>query len=481
MESAGQQATGRATRRLRAGEIVPGLVIQISHDSVFVDVGMPSDGRIARAELTDRNGTLRVAVGDTVRATVVDPKPDGPVLAVMLGHGGHLDTASLEMAKESGSPIAGEVSRVIKGGLEVQIGQTRAFCPASQAELGHVADLSVYVGQTLEFKVIDVREGGRNVVVSRRALLEDRRREAMLGAKDRLVLGSEVEGTVQALGRHGAVVDLDGIEGFIHLSELAPHRVERAEDVLRPGERVTARVLSIEDSPKGLRIRLSLRAMQAQAASNAPAQAQQPLPVDEVYTGSVTRAASFGVFVQTPIGEGLVPLRELGLAPGADHRRAYPAGRELKVVVVNRAGGKLTLSATQVARVEERKNYREFTSAGTAPSGASSQGLGSLGDVLRKKFTHLPAPSEADSPAPSPPASAPAAARPESRNANSSPQLERAPSAPVQKPVPADTASRAPIPDRSLSAVVKESAAPASAARSSDRATPDGVVRGRRR
>lgn len=410
MESSGAAATGRATRRLHPGEVVEVTVIQIAQDSVFVDVGMPSDGRIARAELADKDNKVRVKVGDRLRATVVDPRPDGPVLATSFGHGGQLDTGALELARSSGAPIEGEVSKVIKGGLEVTLGSARAFCPASQVEIGHVADLNTYVGQKLEFKVIEVRDGGRSIVVSRRSLLEDRRREAALGARERLVIGSEVEGVVQAVGRHGAVVDLEGVEGFIHLSELAPHRIERTEDVVRVGEQLRMRVLSVDDTPKGLRVRLSLKAL---AAATGPAAPAAP-PLEEVLVGTVTRATQHGVFVQTAHGEGLVPFRELGLPPGGDHRRVFPPGKELPVVVVNRAGGRLTLSATQVARVEERKNYRDFAGAAT---GAPAASLGSLGDLLRGKFkgaagesaaASVPAANPQPAPASVSPATAPA-------------------------------------------------------------------------
>ncbi len=379
MESGGKEATGRATRRLRAGETVEGTVIQIAADSVFVDVGTPSDGRINRAEFEDKDGNLRVKVGDRIRATVVDTRPDGPQLAVSFGHGDKLDTAALDMARTSGTPIEGEITKVVKGGMEVSVGGVRAFCPASQFDLNHIADFTPFVGQKFEFRVIELRDNGRSVVLSRRSLLEERRKLAAAGAKERLIVGSEVEGTVQSLSRHGAVIDLEGVEGFIHLSELAPHRVERAEDVVKVGESVRVSVLSVEDGAKGLRVRLSLRALapEAAAAANAPA--------DEVLSGTVTRAAQNGVFVQTPLGEGLIPLRELGLAPGADHRRAYPTGKEIKVVVISRAGGKLAFSATQVARVEERKNYREFSGTG-APAQPAGASFGSLGDLLRGRF-----------------------------------------------------------------------------------------------
>jgi small subunit ribosomal protein S1 len=392
MEKAGKQGTAR----LRAGEIVNTTVIQIAEDFVFVDVGTPSDGRIARSELLDSSGKVKVRVGDSVQATVVDPRPDGPLLAVAFGHSDKLDLGTLDLAQKSGAPIEAEVTKVVKGGLEVQVGGARAFCPASQMELSHVADFTPYVGQRFEFKVLEIRDGGRSIVLSRRALLEDRRREAAEGARSRLVVGSEVEGTVQSLGRHGAVIDLEGVEGFIHLSELAAHRVERAEDAVKLGERVRARVLSVEDSPKGLRVRLSLRALQAPPEAGAPG-APAGTPPDEVLVGQVTRVLQHGIVVQTPRGEGLIPLRELGLAPGADHRRAYPPGKQLDVVIVSQAGGCLTFSATQVARVEERKNYREFSTA-AAPSNPTT--LGSLGDVLRGK---LKSPGSENAPGPGAP------------------------------------------------------------------------------
>jgi len=386
MESGGREATSRATRRLRAGESVEGTVIQIAADSVFLDVGTPSDGRINRGELEDKDGKIRVRVGDRLRATVIDPRPDGPQLAISFGHGDKLDTAALELARNSGAPIEGDVAKVVKGGLEVTVGGVRAFCPASQFDLNHVADFNPYVGQKLEFRVIELRDGGRSVVLSRRSLLEERRKLAAANAKERLIVGTEVDGTVQALGRHGAVIDLDGVEGFVHLSELSAHRVERAEDAVKVGERLRLSVLSVEDTPKGLRVRLSLRALAPEAAA-----AENAAP-DEVHAGSVTRAGQNGVFVQTPLGEGLIPLRELGLPPGSDHRRAYPPGKEVRVVVVSRAGGKLTFSATQVARVEERKNYREFSGGGvTRPAVTSS--FGSLGDLLRGKGLGETAPS----------------------------------------------------------------------------------------
>ena len=390
--------SGSGTRRLRAGDVITVPVLYVAQDWVFVDAGTPSDGRIARAELDARGGPP-VAVGDQLKATVVDPRPDGPVLAVQFGHGASNNDGSLELMKSSGTPVEAEITKAVKAGVEILIGTARAFCPASQLEIGRVEDLSSYVGRRLQFRVIEVRDGGRSVVVSRRALLEEERRQAAATAKERLVVGSDVDGVVQSTSKHGAVVDLGGVEGFIHISELAPHRIERAEDAVTLGETVKARVLSVEDSPKGLRVRLSLRALATPVATDEKKAAPAP---DEVLKATVTRATPHGLLVQTARGQGLIPARELGLPPGADHRRAFPVGKELNVVIVNRAGQKLTFSATEVARVEERSHYREFAGS---PAAAPQASLGSLGDLLRGRFAGSPASA---SPAPAEPKQVPA-------------------------------------------------------------------------
>jgi small subunit ribosomal protein S1 len=393
---------GAGGRRLRAGEVIEAKVIQISGDAVFVDVGTPSDGKLARSEFEDKDGNIALRVGQTIKATVMDPRPDGPVLSVSLGRrGGGVDLSALELAKTSGVAVAGKVERAVKGGLEVSLGGVSAFCPASQVEIGYAAELEGYVGRELEFKVLEIREGGRSVVVSRRSLLEDKRREAASELLGKLVPGAELEGSVTSFNKHGAVIDLGGLDGFVHISELG-RRVQRPEDALELGEKVSARVLSVEDGPKGPRIKLSLK------SHDAPADAPATAP-DEVLKAQVIAANSAGVTVNTPKGEGFVPMRELGLPQGADHRRAFPPGREFDVVVLAQGGGRLRLSATQVARVEERRNFRDYSGgAGTAP-GSHAAGFGSLGDVLRKQLG-LPSTAAAPIEEPKRPEAAPARA-----------------------------------------------------------------------
>lgn len=384
-----------AKRRLRAGEVVEGPIVHIGADSIFVDVGTPVEGRIDRAEFVNEDGGLRVKVGDRVRATVIDPSTDGPVLATVLGRGAEMDVESLKRAQQAGAPVTGKVTQAVKGGLEVDLAGARAFCPASQIEIGFTSALEPFVGQTLEFRVIEIRDGGRSVVVSRRALLEDQRRENQGVLLASLAPGAEIEGSVSGTNKHGALIDIgSGIVAFAHVSELASHRVDRPEDAVTVGDRVRVRVLSVETTERGPNVRVSLKAAAepAAAAQGASAPAAEDL-ADVVLPATVIRTVGGGVVVQTPKGEGFVPLREIELAPGADHRRAFPAGREIQVVVVRREGSnRLLCSARGVAAVEERRNYREFAGAGSA---APSESLGSLGDLLRKQLNLPPAEPEA--------------------------------------------------------------------------------------
>lgn len=372
LEGAASAGKQRTDSRLEAGQNVEALVLEVTPEWVFVDVGTPQDGRIERMEF----GAKPPQKGDVLRVTVLDPTTEGARLTTALGHGGgSVDQSVLELAAAGGTPVHGEVVRAVKGGLEVKVGDIVAFCPASQVELGYASDLDHYVGQSHEFKVLELRDGGRSVVLSRRALLQDeaRKRESELLAT--LKVGADVSGIVVSTQRHGALVDIGGATGYVHISELATHRVERVEDVLKEGEQVTVRVLSLEPGDKGLRIRLSLKQLH---------QESKPAPKrEEILEATVSRALNHGILVDTPSGSGLVPLKELGLPPGADHRRVYPTGKTLRVVLLSRDGkdGKLRFSAVGVAGVEERRNYKEFSKRQP-----SAQGLGSLGDLFRQKL-----------------------------------------------------------------------------------------------
>jgi small subunit ribosomal protein S1 len=429
----------RAGLRLKQGEVVEGTVIQIGPEAVFLDVGAPTDACIDRGELEDAKGNLRVQLGDRLKATVVDAEADVPRLALALGRGGGIDTTQLQSAFEAKAPVVGKVSKAVKGGLELDLGGARAFCPASQIEVGHTADLESFVGTEIEVLVLEIKEGGRNVIVSRRALLESRQHEVAAQMAATLSPGSDLEGVVRATNRHGAIVDLGGLDGFVHISELSHKRVGSPDDVVGVGDRISVRVISIEQGDKGLRVRLSMKALMERDTSAAAA--------DEVLEATVVKHTGGGVIVSTSRGEGMVPAAELGLAPGADHRRGFPVGKAMTVVVV-KSGDRLRFSVTGVARVEERKNYREFGGGRGGSGGGAS--LGSLGDVFRKKLglpesepEPEPEPELKLDPAPGPPRKAAPA---ESQSVAMSPAAPEPAAAPKPTRDPAPESRREPPP-----------------------------------
>lgn len=391
MESSSEQV--RMGRRLRQGQVVQGTVVQIGKDSVFLDVGATAEGRIERGELEDKSGKLSVALGDTLSASVVSVSDvAGPVLSVALGKGtgkGRLDMSALESARDGGIPVTGNVQRAVKGGIEVDISGVRAFCPASQIDTAYIADLNVFVGQSLTFRVIEIKDGGKSVVLSRKALLEEEKNRAASQVLESLKVGEDYQGNVTSVQKYGAFVDLGGgVEGLVHVSELAHSRVAQVQDVLSVGETITVRLLGMEPADKGAipKLRLSLKARQ-----EAPPEAKP----GQVLTGTVSRLTSFGVFVDTPSGSGLVPVRELGIPRGADFRKQFPVGKEVKVVLVNRDDSrKTTYSIARVADVEERHNYQEFTSR-DKPSESSTTSMGSFGQLLQQKLGISPAPAAA--------------------------------------------------------------------------------------
>lgn len=370
----------RGARRVKPGQLVEGTVVELGAENVFVDIGAKSEARIERTQLVDKQGNLKVAVGDKVRATVASANHEGVVLIVQFGKGG-IDVHALELARDSGVPVEGTVSKAVKAGLEVEIGGVRAFCPASQLDLGFVQDLEVFVGQKHFFKVLEIRDSGRSVVVSRKAVLKDERENQAKAVRERLTVGAELDGIVQSIQPYGAFIDLGGLEGLVHVSELGHGRVDRVEDVIKVGEAVRVRVINIDTKGTGgdLKISLSMKsATQDENASRGP-------ETDTVLSGKVAEVTNFGVLVDTDQGRGLVSMNELGIPQGADPKRTFTVGKDVEVVVMGRdnKNNRLRLSIRGVAAAEERSNYKTFAKENKKAAGGG-KGLGTFGDLLGK-------------------------------------------------------------------------------------------------
>ena len=322
-----------ARRALEIGQIVKGRVIQITAEHVFVDVGGKGEAWIDRGELADDQGQLRVRVGDEVEATVV-ATGDEIRLSHKLRQGAQAREA-LAVAAQTGVPVEGKVAGVIKGGYEVTVGGLRAFCPFSQMDLRRAESEQAYVGRVLEFRVATYAGGGRNIVLSRRALLEEQAAKAAEETRKKILPDAVLPGTVVSLADFGAFVDLGGVQGLVPMSELSHARVARASDRLRVGEAVTVKVLRL-DAARG-KITLSLKALEGDPWAAVPGRLRER----QVVRGRAVRAAEFGVFVELLPGvDGLLHASEIPRHRQAAIREAVAAGAEIAVMIVGVDPGK---------------------------------------------------------------------------------------------------------------------------------------------
>ena len=302
-----QTAQGRTkgsapVKRPKPGDMVTGVVTSIGKDAVFIDLGDKSEGVLDRDQVVADDGTVRLKVGDKVEARVAGERGGALVLRVRMGRGGEAK-AELVQAHELGIPVEGKVTGVIKGGLDVDVAGVRGFCPASQVDARFVADQSVFVGQRLQFRVTQYERG--NLVLSRRALLEEENAKRAAELKGKLEVGVVIRGKVTGFKPFGAFVDIGGMEGMLHVSELGHSRVEKPEDVLQLGQELDVQVKAIEEAADGKRPRIALS---IKSLMDDPwGQAVKSLVVGATVKGTVTRLQPFGAFIEVlPSIEGLV-------------------------------------------------------------------------------------------------------------------------------------------------------------------------------
>ena len=249
---------------INEGEVVHGTVVRVDKDEVLVDIGYKSEGVIPVAELSIRrsvNPADEVSLGDEVDALVLT-KEDAEGRLILSKKRARFELAwkNIERAAESGEPVNGRVIEVVKGGLILDLG-VRGFLPASLVDIRRVQDLDEFLGKELRCKVIELNRSRNNVVLSRRAVLEEERKEQRQKILDRLQPGDVVEGEISNIVDFGAFVDLDGMDGLIHISELSWSHVNHPSEVLEIGQTVKVKVLDIDRD----RQRISLGLKQTQS------------------------------------------------------------------------------------------------------------------------------------------------------------------------------------------------------------------------
>ena len=373
------EASQRA-RRIAQGQTIQGTIVAIGPDVAFVDVGGKGEATIDVAELKDADGDIEVAVGDPIQAVVISTS-GGVTLSRRLARNAASDR-QLENAFRSGLPVEGRVEKAVKGGYEIRIGHQRGFCPFSQIDLART-EPAQHEGRVYTFRIIEYSEGGRNLVVSRRVLLEEEQRANAAQVRQSIEPGAVVRGRVTSVREFGAFVDLGGgVQGLLHISEMGWSRVTDPSQMVQPGDEIDVKVLRVDEGRQ--KISLGLK----QLTEDPWAMVQAKYAVGQVYSGRITRLMEFGAFVE--LEPGVEALAHASTFPPTGRSQSWSASIEpgatgvFEIVTIDPEKKRIG-----VAPIPEGSSRAAAASAAddedaaAQPPNAPVEGFGSLADKLR--------------------------------------------------------------------------------------------------
>ena len=362
-------------RRFDRGQTIEGTIVGFGAKVAFVAVGGKSEAEIDLEELKDAEGNVEVSVGDRITAMVVSTS--GGIVLSRRGVRNAATQRELEDAFQAGLAVEGKVANVVKGGYEVRIARERAFCPLSQIDIVRTADPAVHVGRVYAFRVVEYKDGGKNVVVSRRKHLEEEQRAGAADLRKSIVPGAVLTGRVASVLDFGAFVDLGaGIQGLLHVSEMSWSRAATPGSIVAPGDEITVKVLRVDEATQ--KISLGLKQLQDDPWSRAAT----TYVVGQVRSGRVTRVADFGAFVELEPGIEALAHASTFVATGrtGEWAKSVPVGTTGTFEILSidpaqkRIGVRLVDEALSGADVRE---YAEMQDA------APASPLGSMAENLR--------------------------------------------------------------------------------------------------
>ena len=367
-------------RRLSKGQTIEGTIVGISPEFAFIDVGGKGEATIEIAELKDADGRLEVAVGDKIQATVVSTE-GGVSLSRRLIRGAATQR-QLEDAFRAGMPVEGKVEQEVKGGFEVRIAGQRAFCPFSQIDTLR-SEPATHIGRVYAFRIIEYKESGRNLVVSRRALLEEEQRANAAEVRKSLVPGAIITGRVASVRDFGAFVDLGGgVQGLLHVSEMAWARTADTSQLVKPGDEITVKILRVDEATN--KISLGLKQLTADPWSGI----ESRYAVGQVVNGRVTRVAEFGAFIE--IEPGVEALAHAStFAPTGRAQRGAPSiapgtTKAFEILTIDLEKKRMGVSPVPDGSSRADDTVREYQEREVA---APAEAFGSMADTLRRALT----------------------------------------------------------------------------------------------
>ncbi|HNQ64672.1 MAG TPA: 30S ribosomal protein S1 [Smithella sp.] len=373
--------TSLKPRRFSAGEKIDTIIVKITEEWMFLDLGAKSEGYLDKKELLDENGNLTVKEGDPITAYFVSSRHGEKLFTTKLLTSKSVDDFMFKAYKNQ-IPVEATVEKEIKGGFSVRINQNvSGFCPYSQMDVRRIDDVTAYVGKKFEFIVAEYSEKGRNIILSRRPLLEKIEQEKKAALKNSLQQGMTVSGVVTSVQKFGAFVDLGGVQALMPVSEMGWGRVEDPKVLYSPGDKIEAVIINLDWEAN--RITLS-------------AKASLPNPWDgfvRKYTegsllkGKVTNLTNFGAFVSLEDGvEGLLHISKLARGKKIKHAGdVMKTGEELEVKIekIDRENRKISLDLTGSDKDTSAASGNEDDFRGYI--GKSPKTMGTLGDLIKKK------------------------------------------------------------------------------------------------
>jgi 4-hydroxy-3-methylbut-2-enyl diphosphate reductase len=355
------EALDPALKTLEAGQIIQGKVAGIRKDEVFVDIGYKAEGVIPLAELAfpvPEKAADVVSEGQVIDVYVIEAEnAEGNVKLSKTQADKIVAWDKLATASEKQETVEAKVVETVKGGVSASVFGIRGFIPASQMDIRYVEDLGTYVGMTVEALIIELDQSKQRVVLSRRSLLEKRRQEVENKIYESLTPGTVMKGKVSRITDFGAFIDIGGIEGLVHISDLSWERVKHPSDVVAIGDEVEVYVLKVD--PKARRISLSLKQRQHDPWFDRSSK----IINGTIVTGKVTKIMKFGAFVDIGQGmEGLVHLSELADRRVATAEEVVQPGQQVQVKILNvdKASKKISLSIKQAQEDAERAEYQKY-------------------------------------------------------------------------------------------------------------------------
>jgi len=339
-------------RKYSEGQKIKAKVVRITDEWIFVDLGGKSEGIIARNEFDSVNGGLTVAEGGEIEAQFLYLQDGEIILTTKIG-GFRASRRQIEEAFRGHIPVEGLVVCEVKGGLEVKVAGICSFCPFSHMELRRGADLSKYVNKRLLFHILEYREGGRNIILSRRAIIKEEQEKKIAHLKEELQVGKEITGKVLSVQNFGAFIDLGGVDGLIPVSEMSWGRVEDPSDVVKVGDQVQAKITSIDWEKQ--HISLSLKDCQVDPWVTIEERYQE----ESWLEGVIVRLTGFGAFVELEPGvDGLIHISNLNAEQHVKHpKEVVEVGQkvDVRVLKIDKEGRRISLSM-EPERVNPFKN-----------------------------------------------------------------------------------------------------------------------------